>query len=275
MKTRATLIGLILAMVASLGMSTPAQAEDQSETFKKLKEQYGGALVTCKFVARANGQEREFERDATLVSKDGMVLISLSLILGRNDAIEQTDFKILIGDDTEGIDAKLIVTDKDTDLAWVKITGKLPEKLTYVDLSKQAELKAGDEVFAVGRMSKFFDHKVMVSSGQVAGKVDKPLDFYVVNDVSVGPGAIIFNKEGKVAGVVTLLIRDELPRPVPLVLTADQVEMSTKDAQELAAEMVEDDKPEENDKPAEESTKPAEEAGEKAEDAAEKAEEAE
>ena len=113
----------------ALALGGIARADEAGE-YAKLLSDTTPALVTVKFVLKIEGQmgKRESETEITglMVDPTGLVLcanskLGLPRIMRSFGSATPTDIKILIGDDTEGLEAKVMARDTELDLAWVKI----------------------------------------------------------------------------------------------------------------------------------------------------------
>ena len=235
-------------------------ADESGVGYAELIKTKSPALVTVKFVLKMGESERESEITALLIEANGLVLCS-SMRLGgmfrmSNMSVTPTDLKVFVGDDTEGLEAKLVSRDSELDLAWVRI--KDPGKdLPFVDLSKSASPKPGDRLLSMKRLGKFFDRAVVVTDGRVSGQVKKPRALIVPSDgLGAEPGLPVFSSSGDVVGVVVLQMPDPEEMGMSfmalarggdagiMVLPAAQVAKATKRAMEAAEE--EDDEDDED-----------------------------
>ena len=65
----------------------------------------------------------------------GMAGAFMGMGMGRGGAVP-TNIRVLIGDDTQGLKAKLLARDSELDLAWIELTEPAPKPLAAVDLTK-------------------------------------------------------------------------------------------------------------------------------------------
>jgi len=249
---------LAVAMLCSVPAARAAGALD----YKKLIDQTAPALVTVKFVLKVQGAagQREIEREFTgvMIGPKGLVLCS-SVQLGTSKLMRRfrgtatpTDIKVLIGDDTEGVEAKLIASDSDLDLSWVQIKKPSDKGYAYVDFSKSQNVPIGAPLLTLSRMDKFFDRAVVINEGHLGGKTKKPRELLVPTDsLGVTPGMPVFAKDGVTVGVVVIQSPDPEdmaanPRmagqsTAVLILPSAKVVKATKRAQETTKEDDEDD----------------------------------
>ncbi|MFQ5410842.1 MAG: hypothetical protein ACE5EC_01035 [Phycisphaerae bacterium] len=285
------------AMVAIIAMALavqPAVARaDANRDFQKIIDNASPALVTVKFVLKVQGRggNQEIEREFTglMIEPTGLVLCS-SIQLGTSKLLRSrlggatpTDIKILIGDDTEGVEARLLGTDAELDISWVEI--KKPEKAgySYLDLAKAKTVAPGDTLMTISRMGKFFDWAVKVSEGRVGGLTKKPRKLIIpTDDLGITPGMPIFAVGGATVGIVVMQSPDPEDMDAgarmagrtteALILPVAEVLKATTRAKASAkSDEEEEDEEEESEKPAatkavKKETKPADDEEEEEED---------
>jgi S1-C subfamily serine protease len=220
-RVHALLAACAASLVLTAGSPTALAAQPASATteYGTLVKQKTSALVTIKFVLKVSGggqeQEQESETTGVMIEGDGLVLASNTQTGGINEAMKQyvrqgfsiqpKDIKILVGDDIEGVEAKVIARDSELDLAWIKVQ-KSPEKAyEYIDLSKSAVPALGDRLLAVEKMGKFFDRAPIVVEGRLGAIVSKPRSLYVPQSDMVSTlGLPVFNAGGELVGISIL-----------------------------------------------------------------------
>jgi hypothetical protein len=253
--------GLCVAPGASMAAAVVAQPGSggaDGAVYRKLADNVAPAIVTLKFVVKVSGGagEQEQESDATgvMIDAKGLVLVSDQSLGGRPAAWKRAggttftakDIKVLVGDDTEGLEAKIIGRDGDLDLAWVQI--EKPEEKGYVavDFAAGAEAAVGDRVLSVERMSKFFDRVPSISEGRLSAVVSKPRKLFIPSKgLGATFGTPIFNADGKPVGMSVL----QLPSPEEAeghpgglrtliseaILPSSEIAAATKRARDAAA----------------------------------------
>jgi serine protease Do len=130
-----------------------------------------------------------------IISEDGYII--------TNHHVVQSADEILVSmTDKREFKAKLIGSDKGTDIALIKIDS---ENLPTVNLGKASDLKVGEWVLAIG--SPFgFEHSVTAGIVSAKGR-NLPEENYVPfiqTDVAINPGnsgGPLFNLDGEVVGV--------------------------------------------------------------------------
>jgi serine protease Do len=130
-----------------------------------------------------------------IISEDGYIITNYHVV-------NQADEILVTMTDKREFKARLIGSDKGTDIALIKIDS---ENLPVVTLGKASELKVGEWVLAIG--SPFgFEHSVTAGIVSAKGR-SLPEENYVPfiqTDVAINPGnsgGPLFNLKGEVVGV--------------------------------------------------------------------------
>lgn len=130
-----------------------------------------------------------------IISRDGY-------ILSNHHVIENADKVIVRLTDRRELEAEVIGSDPETDVAILKVNAK---DLPYVKIGNSDKLEAGDWVVAIG--SPFgFDYSVTAGIVSATGR-SLPGDNYVPfiqTDVAINPGnsgGPLFNMDGEVIGI--------------------------------------------------------------------------
>ncbi len=220
---------VIAATICFLSSVAPAE----TDTYKALLDRRAPVLVTVKFVLKVSGGgmmggmgDDEFESEVTgvMIDSKGLVLCSdtqlgsivkmltrIVPMLGAVITTTPTDIKVLIGDDPEGMEAKLIARDSELDLAWIEIIDPGDATFAFVDFSKGVEPRIGDRLVCVRRMSKYFARSAVIAEGRLGGRTSKPRDlFLTMGDLRAGLGLPVYTASGRVVGItVTQLLEAE------------------------------------------------------------------
>ncbi len=229
--TAALALGLAHAALAHAALAStthtapspaPRAPDETAAIYKRIADQVGPALVTVKFILKFEGggqfadmmggdDGRETEMTGLMIEPGGLVLCSnfrmggMAAIMGGGNA-NPTDIKILPGDETEGLKAKVLARDTDLDLCWVQIDDEKAKGKTFshVDLKSSSTVTLGERLIAVQRKGKFFDHAMVVAEGRVGGLARKPRALVIPSGIAAELGMPIFNAEGKVIGIGVL-----------------------------------------------------------------------
>ncbi len=158
-----------------------------------------------------------------IISKDGYIMTNHHVIDGADEVIVRLNNR-------EEYEAEIIGSDKDSDVALLKVDGKNLPALKFGDSNS---LKVGEWVLAIG--SPFgFDHTVTAGIVSAKGR-SLPSDNYVPfiqTDVAINPGnsgGPLFNMNGEVIGVNSQIYSRSggfmgLSFAIPIEMAADVVE---------------------------------------------------
>jgi hypothetical protein len=245
---------LALSLVAGAATAQPP-ASPSATPYEKVIADHGSSIVNIKFILKSDNQEQEEEATGVMIEPTGLVLTSnfsmsggiQAVLMGMN--VNPTNVKVLIGDDTQGVDAKMIARDKDLGLAWLQIEKPADKPYAYLDFAASATPRLGDDMLVLANMGKFFDHAHFVSEAKIAAMTTKPRKLFIPT-ISLGRaeyGAPAFNTSSKAIGVVTFILpdREELEnggeaalRGITsgnMILPAEDVVAATKRAKDTAA----------------------------------------
>ncbi len=209
----AGLLALTPAALAAAPTSSPAALDDWS----KLLADRAPSLVTVKFVLKIEpgSTEQETEISAVVIDSKGLILCSNiqtggfpPIIQARMAGTTATpiNIKVLAGDDTEGLSAKLLARDSELDLAWIQVDDPNAKPFTAVDFAKNATPGIGDTLLTVTRMGKFFDRASVIQTTRLGGTTKKPRRLYIPADNAISQelGAPVFSGDGTVVGITAL-----------------------------------------------------------------------
>ena len=147
----------------------------------------------------------ESERPQALGS--GFVIDPTGYIVTNNHVIEQAnEIKVKFQDDTE-LEAKLVGTDKLTDIALLKVESKKP--FPFLKFAYSNKARVGHSVFAIGNP---FGLGGTVTSGIISAfnrDINAgPYDSFIQTDASINrgnSGGPLFNLDGEVLGINTAI----------------------------------------------------------------------
>lgn len=219
----------VLAM--TVAAFAPVAAAGESDDYQNLLAERAPALVTVKFVLKIKmggfmgpmgDQESENEITGIMINPQGLVLCSNTQLGGFAGMMRQmmgsrggefsatpTDIRVLVGADTEGVDAEVIARDTELDLAWVRITDPGDKTFTYVNFSDAAEPSIGQRLVAIRRMGKYFARSAVIAEGRMGGKTNKPRNLYIpTGDLRGVLGLPVYTQSGQVVGVTILQMPD-------------------------------------------------------------------
>ncbi|MEN6371929.1 MAG: serine protease [Armatimonadota bacterium] len=225
---RAYLLALIVLMLI-LGPAVVSIADDTASG-RDIAAKYGPSIVkvqiilklTASYMGSSDNQEQKIEVTGTVVDPSGLTVISMSstdpadimqLMYGDTEEMqiksEVTDVKIRLADGKE-LPGKIVLRDKDLDLAFIRPVNKPSEPLPYLDITNNCKLDVLDQTVTVTRLGKVANRVISASIGRIQASVEKPRKFYTIglnsNSSSSILGSPVFSMDGKVLGIVLLRV---------------------------------------------------------------------
>ncbi len=220
--------------VAILGVSVLASAlaaaDDAAERGREILAANRDAVVTLQIVinqkisfpgAASQNRESKTESTGTVISADGLTLISLSetdpssivesMMAGSGQNIqmetEVRDIKILLLDGTE-VPAEVILRDKDLDMAFVRPVTKPTSPFKFVDVANAGTPDVLDQVIALNRLGQVAGREHSAAVERIETIVKRPRTLYIPGDdpTLTGLGSPIFTLDGKFVGVSLLRV---------------------------------------------------------------------
>lgn len=140
----------------------------------------------------------------------GMILDKEGHILTNNHVVRDVDqIKVQLADDRE-FPAELVGSDPMSDVAIIKIKGKVPDNLPIVRIGDSSKLQVGDWVLAIGAP---FGLKQTVTAGIISatGRSDMGIEDYedfIQTDAAINPGnsgGPLVSMDGEVIGMNTAI----------------------------------------------------------------------
>jgi hypothetical protein len=248
---RAALAAVLVVMAAAAGAQTP----EERTAARQLIAKHGDAVITLLGTTkvRINQGGREVQnRDekvqtlatvldatglavASLTTLDPSDLMSASLSRGRGAGAagvsvttESSDLRYRLADGTE-VPVRVVLRDKDLDLAFLRPTDKPAAPLAAIDnpVARPAPI---DLLVVLQRFPEIAGWQPTALFAEVQAVVDKPRTFYIVNSSAFG--APVFDTTGRFVGIVLRLRNDsgEGPAAPPVVLPAGDIREVAKQA---------------------------------------------
>lgn len=234
-------VGMLGCAAALLAGS--ATAAGQEADYEKLLGDKSPAIVTVKFLLKmkSNWGDHESEQEApgVMLGSDGLVMCANSHFGGgswmRSAGVTATPsaLKVLIGTDTEGVEATIVARDTELDLAWLRIKEAGDKKFAGIDLQKSAAPVLGERLYCVTRLGKYFDRIAVVGEMRMGGSTTKPRQLYIPSGGNGAAGLPVFNARGELVGVSIAQApeeEDESGSGGILILPADKAWKATERA---------------------------------------------
>ena len=151
-------------------------------------------------------QQRKVQTPKREASGSGVIISSDGYIVTNNHVVEGADELTVTLNDNREFSARIIGTDKTTDLALVKVDGKNLPCLTIGDSEK---LKVGEWVIAVGNP---FNLNSTVTAGIVSAKARSlyanGVESFIQTDAAINQGnsgGALVNTQGELVGINAML----------------------------------------------------------------------
>ncbi|PTL78277.1 trypsin-like peptidase domain-containing protein [Vitiosangium sp. GDMCC 1.1324] len=154
----------------------------------------------------SRGQRREPIRQGT---GSGFIIDPKGMVLTNNHVVEGAVSILVRMDDGRSFDAEIVGRDPLTDVALIRIKGKV-DNLPTVKLGDSDALRVGDWAVAIGNP---FGLASSVSSGIISARARNihsgPYDDFLQTDAAINPGnsgGPLFNLKGEVVGINTAIV---------------------------------------------------------------------
>jgi hypothetical protein len=241
-----------IALIALAVLVSPTRASD-ADAFAKAIKDVGPCLVTVKYLLKvsAGGRDQDVEREVTgiMIDPKGLVLLSnfqlsdfIKFLSKPGGAVMEgrpTNFKVLVGADTSGVEAALIATDPVLDLAWLRITKPPEMPYAFLDFSKGQLPAVGQRLLVVRRLGKAFDRTVLVSDVSMGGIIHKPRELLVPSTIApalLGLPVVSADGSGSAVGLIVVQVPESgengqkatLDEGAGLILPAAEVVKATQ-----------------------------------------------
>lgn len=228
MKTAALIVGAVLSI------SLPAAADPIEEAGRGIIAKAQDAVVSVKLTVKesmafeghsSQKHDSTIEATGTCVDPSGLVVVSLrtidrsemmgALSMGFGDDSfkskydsEITDVKIVVGANAE-IPARVVLRDKDLDLAFVKPIAKPDKPFAALDLAKDGKPRLLEQVIIVDRMGKPENRQPVALVSRIGSIIEKPRTFYIATDLltAMTLGSPVFTADGKMVGIMVYRIQ--------------------------------------------------------------------
>ena len=152
-------------------------------------------------------QQRKIQTPKREGAGSGVIISVDGYIVTNNHVVEGADELTVTLDDNREFSARIIGTDKTTDLALIKIDGK---NLPAITIGDSNNLKVGEWVLAVGNP---FNLNSTVTAGIVSAKARSiganGIESFIQTDAAINPGnsgGALVNTEGELVGINDMIV---------------------------------------------------------------------
>ena len=223
---RIVLIFTVLAVLTLI--SFPASADDLAKAGREIAQKWHDAVVPIKAVVKmrvvvegreVENKEYEIEDVAAIIDPSGLAVLSLTSIdpgdilneyaAASSDkysiASDVTSLKMILPGDIE-TPSKIVMRDKDLDLAFIAPITKPDSPTVSLDLGQIGQPEVLDPVIILSRFGKIANRELSVTLNRIQTIMRKPKTFYIPEQQTTGlrTGSAVFTADGKLAGVLLL-----------------------------------------------------------------------
>ena len=195
MRLRVAGVVFAFAVLAAVSATGRAAADEAAQQGRAVFDAVKGSVITIEAVISVSygqdEQEDKQEANATVISADGLAVLSLaaidpaSIIQSLGDSAKDVttklvSLKMVFAEGNES-PADVVLRDKDLDLAFVRPTAKPAQPLPCVSLDGAAAALL-DPVVVVGQMGAVAQRTHVAFIDRVEGLVEKPRKFYILGE---------------------------------------------------------------------------------------------
>lgn len=154
---------------------------------------------------RREPRQRKYQQRA---QGSGFIVSADGYILTNNHLVGDADKVLVKVEENSEVEAKVIGTDPDSDVAVIKIDAK---DLTHLELADSDKLEVGEWVVAIGnpfRLSQTVTAGIVSAKGRSGFRL-ATFEDYIQTDAAINPGnsgGPLLNLDGKVVGINTFII---------------------------------------------------------------------
>jgi hypothetical protein len=210
----------LLFAASFLGFRAPAYADVTGQQARSVMDKWQNALVaielTVKITVESHKSEIRMETLGTVVDSSGLVLTTRTEVqpddimkayanekgAGKlNLSSEVTDLKVRFADGTE-IPGKVVLQDKDLDMAFIMPSRKPATPIKSLDLAHSANPSVMDPIVILEKLGSTAGRSTAVSMTRIMSVVEKPRKFFLPDACVASVGSPVFTLEGDLVGVL-------------------------------------------------------------------------
>lgn len=215
---------LLRKLCIILAVITPhftVAAQTFEEQAIQVFNQYKSSVITVELVIEqhfsmtgmgSESEESKIETTGTVIDATGLTVVALSAtdptgmmagimgdMLGEDMQMQSEITNAQILTDGAPIPAKVVLRDKDNDLAFIRPVTHPESPLPYVDLAQAAQPAPLEQIVVIEKQGKVASRIHTVDITRITGIVERPRLFYLTSSSAVGAPA--FSMTGKCVGV--------------------------------------------------------------------------
>ena len=214
--------------LAVCAVMVPVSADPLAEAARTVTGAHKDAVITVRVTQKQKVSMEDFDTEesesvseitGTIIQPSGLTVTSLStadpshlmqqMMAGYDEypgfkmETELTRVTLLLADGKE-LEARMVLRDKDLDLAFLRPL-KAPEgPLPFVDLTQPAAIQQFDPVIIPRRLGKVADRAHGATFARVEATIERPRTLHVLGLADVAMGAPAFTESGGCLGITVL-----------------------------------------------------------------------
>lgn len=155
-----------------------------------------------------NGQQRRVETPKRQSAGSGVILTSDGYIVTNNHVVANADELTVKLNDNREFKGRIIGTDKNTDLALIKIESK---NLPAITIGNSDKLKLGEWVLAIGNpfsLTSTVTAGIVSAKARTLGASAGGIESFIQTDAAINPGnsgGALVNAKGELVGINAML----------------------------------------------------------------------
>lgn len=189
--------------------STPTSANESSKSSSgELSGEEIYAKLNASIVAiQSTDQSGQSSGSGVVMSEDGYIITNAHVITDENTSEVMSNISVLFSDGTQ-LDAKVVGTDSQTDLAVLKV--EPTSKLTPAEFGNSDDLQVGENAYAIGspggvQLANSMTNGIISAINRDITVNDRVMSLIQTN-VTINPGnsgGALINKYGQVVGITS------------------------------------------------------------------------
>lgn len=164
------------------------------------------------FFGRGNGnngrRERQIETPKRVGAGSGVILSADGYIVTNNHVVENADELLIKLNDNREFKGRIIGTDKQSDLALIKVEAKDLEPIT---VGSSESLKLGEWVLAIGNpfsLTSTVTAGIVSAKARNIGATENSIESFIQTDAAINPGnsgGALVNSKGELVGINAMI----------------------------------------------------------------------
>ncbi|HEX2951249.1 MAG TPA: serine protease [Armatimonadota bacterium] len=213
------------ALACALLPTMPLRADEFAQSARAVTAKWKDSLVRIKVVAKVtvttqgtpSTDEEKGEISGTVIDPSGLIVTSLMSTdpsesmenaageMGDDTkiSIQLTGLTIVLPDGSE-LPGKLVLRDKDLDLAFIRLTKKPAKPLPAVDLANASQPELLDQTVIMYRLGTVANRAINATESRIEAIIEKPRKQYVLGVAGYTSeiGSPVFTLDGKIVGIL-------------------------------------------------------------------------